>query len=85
MSKCRSFKVQILKCVKRAWELLISRSVLRENKPGDPSFLLFQYVSYMERKRHTKIKEILAEELYATHKLPFLAFIENLSARKFLK
>ena len=85
MSKCRSFKVQILKCVKRAWELLISRSVLRENKPGDPSFLLFQYVSYMERRHHTKIKKILAEELYATHKLPFLTFIKNLSARKFLK
>ena len=25
----------------------------------------------MERKRHTKIKKILPEELYATHKLHF--------------
>ena len=82
MSKCRSFKVQILTGIKRAWELLIPQSVLLENKPGDPPFLLFQYVSYMERKRHTKIKKILPEELYATLKLPFLAFIKNLSGRK---
>ena len=32
----------------------------------------------MERKRHTKIKKILPEELYATQKLPFLTFIKKI-------
>ena len=82
MSKCGSFKIQILKT---PVDLLTSRRLLRKDKLGDPLFLLLKYFSPMERKRHTKFKKILPEEFYTTRKLPFLAFIKNLSARKFLK
>ena len=80
MSKYRSFKIQILKT---RVDLLTSRRRLRKKKLGDPPFLLLEYFSPMERKRHTKFKKILSDELYATRELPFLAFIKNLSDRKF--
>ena len=41
MSKCQSFKIQILQCAKTRVGMLNSRRLLQTNKPGDPHFFIF--------------------------------------------
>ena len=40
MSNPCSYTIQALKSGKHAWEFVKSRSILQENKSGDPLFLL---------------------------------------------
>ena len=66
MSKCQSFKIQILKCAKTRVGMLNSRRLLQTNKPGDPHFLLFQTFFLKAKKSQTKLKKILSKEFCTT-------------------
>ena len=63
MSNPCSYTIQALKAGKHAWEFVKSRSMLQENKSGDPYFYCFDILLELKGNDREKKWKILGKEI----------------------